>query len=495
MSNLAEMTSQGSDLTEPELEHLQSLAAWWDLLADVSFADLLLFAPTPEPGRFIIAAQVRPSTSQTIYPDDQVARVVDEVERPLVARAFRLGRIVEGEIGLTGSGNRRARVWCVPIKYQGRQIGVMSREAAPDFDKMRRPGELERTYMEVFQRFARMIAGGLFPFRHQDFDPEELPRLGDGALVVDEQARIRYASPNALSTLHRIRVQGNVVGRRLSELGLSQPIVRSAMRSHVPANTEIERDAITVQLVAVPLTDPVGPPGALVLMRDVTELRRRDRLLISKDATIREIHHRVKNNLQTISSLLRLQGRRLDSPEAKHAIDESVRRIRAISLVHETLAHEAGEAVSLADVADQLIRMVQEGLMSRERPIRFVETGDVGLVPSIIVTPLAVVLNELLQNVVDHAFPRERPLDEEGFVGTVEISLSGSADDGIEMRIIDDGAGLPEGFNLETVTGLGTSIVHTLVTSELQGSIELGPGPEGVGTVAVVRVPGQHTTD
>ena len=78
-------------------------------------------------------------------------------------------------------------------------------------------------------------------------------------------------------------------------------------------------------------------------MRDVSELRRRDRLLLSKDATIREIHHRVKNNLQTIASLLRLQGRRLASVEAKQAIDESVRRIRSIALVHETLAYEAGQ--------------------------------------------------------------------------------------------------------------------------------------------------------
>ena len=78
--------------------------------------------------------------------------------------------------------------------------------------------------------------------------------------------------------------------------------------------------------------------GAVVLLRDVSDLRRRDRLLVSKDATIREIHHRVKNNLQTISSLLRLHGRRLESHEARAALEESVRRIRSIALVHETLS-------------------------------------------------------------------------------------------------------------------------------------------------------------
>ncbi len=145
--------------------------------------------------------------------------------------------------------------------------------------------------------------------------------------------------------------------------------------------------------------------GGVVLLRDISELRRRDRLLVSKDATIREIHHRVKNNLQTISSLLRLQGRRLSSPEAKAAIEESVRRIRSIALVHEILSHEAGDDVPFVDIARPLVRMVEEGLLSPDHPIDIKITGDAGNLPATVATPLAVVLNELLQNVVDHAYP------------------------------------------------------------------------------------------
>ena len=142
-----------------------------------------------------------------------------------------------------------------------------------------------------------------------------------------------------------------------------------------------------------------------MLLRDISELRRRDRLLLSKDATIREIHHRVKNNLQTISSLLRLQGRRLSSPEAKAAIEESVRRIRSIALVHETLSHDAGDDVPFLEIVRPLVRMVEEGLISPDRPIRFKVVGDAGILPAAVATPLAVVLTELLQNVVDHAYP------------------------------------------------------------------------------------------
>ena len=103
----------------------------------------------------------------------------------------------------------------------------------------------------------------------------------------------------------------------------------------------------------------------MLLVRDVTDLRKRDRLLISKDATIREIHHRVKNNLQTISSLLRLQARRLENPEAKAAVSESVRRIRTIALVHESLSREPGDDVTFIEIVRPLLRLAEESLQSR----------------------------------------------------------------------------------------------------------------------------------
>jgi two-component sensor histidine kinase len=218
-------------------------------------------------------------------------------------------------------------------------------------------------------------------------------------------------------------------------------------------------------------------------------------MLLSKDATIREIHHRVKNNLQTISSLLRLQGRRLSSPEAKEAIDESVRRIRTIALVHETLSREAGDDVAFGDILRPLARMVEDSLQSPDRPIRFRVQGDGGKLPATVATPLAVVLTELLQNTVDHAF-KGRPGP-----GQVVIAV-GPDEDMIQLQVVDDGVGVPADFDLEQATGLGLSIVRTLVTTELAGSIVIRPAtpddltavglqaPDaGTGTVVDLRIP------
>ena len=113
-------------------------------------------------------------------------------------------------------------------------------------------------------------------------------------------------------------------------------------------------------LRAIPLRPTGEHVGGLVLLRDVTELRRRDRELVTKDATIREIHHRVKNNLQTVAALLRLQSRRIDVPEGRLALDEAVRRVGAIAVVHETLSQNFAESVDFDEVADQLTRLVTD---------------------------------------------------------------------------------------------------------------------------------------
>jgi two-component sensor histidine kinase len=400
-----------------------------------------------------------------------------------VARAFRSGEIVEGEMNRSPLHDR-VRVLCIPVRWHGDVVGVLSRESAPNLS--REPGELERTYLDVFSAFARMIAVGTFPFAAEDSETEEAPRVGDGAIVLDRDGRVEYASPNAVSALHKIGIHANAEGMRLGELGLEEVAIRTSMAIGVPVTEEIERgQEVTVLVRCLPLLDEGSVTGALVLLRDISELRRRDRLLISMDATIREIHHRVKNNLQTISSLLRLQGRRLESPEAKAAIEESVRRIRSIALVHETLSRETGDDVQFNDIVRPLVRMVEDSLVSPERPVRVTVDGDAGKLPASVATPLAVVLTELVQNAVDHGFPEGAAGGEDPQV-RVLLENDGEA---LRLQVVDNGVGLPAGFHVDDATGLGLSIVRSLVTSQMEGTIELRADTGGRGTVVDVVVP------
>ena len=226
--------------------------------------------------------------------------------------------------------------------------------------------------MSIFDRFAAMIAEGSFPYPARGADSTAAPRVGDGVMILDADGRVRYLSPNANSALHRVGIHANAVGMRLAELGFYDDMVRRAFEQRVPVVEEFEQSP-TSRCCAGACRSSLGGEShrRVLLVRDVTDVRKRDRLLISKDATIREIHHRVKNNLQTISSLLRLQARRLENPEAKAAVGESVRRIRTIALVHESLSREPGDDVTFIEIVRPLLRLAEESLQSPDRPVQF----------------------------------------------------------------------------------------------------------------------------
>jgi len=472
-----------TDLEGPALAHLQRLVASWGFLADLCFADLLLYVPESSDGstplRFVVLGQMRPTTSQTLYRDDQLGIEVDEAERPLVARAWRLGHFIDEEVP-AGPQSEAANVQCIPVYWKDELLAVMTRESAPSVG--RRPGELERVYHDIFDRFARMIAAGEFPFGAEGTEPKDAPRVGDGVARLDETGRVDYASPNFVSALHRMGIHANVLGARLSEVGFDEAPVRAAFAIGLPITEELERGDVTLLVRAIPFLEHGAVAGALALVRDVSELRRRDRLLISKDVLIREMHHRVKNNLQTIASILNLQGRRLASVEARDAISASVQRIRTIALVHEKLSTGASAEVDFAEIVQALVRGVEDGLVSPERRVALVLTGDPGQLRAEVATPLAVAITELLQNALEHGFPDRLP---PRHAARVEITLS---NDGTELtvRVHDNGIGLPEGFSVDGGKTLGLTIVRTLVTHELGGTIEMST--DG-GTLVEVRVP------
>jgi len=501
MATLVELARAYTSLEGSALDHLQRLVASWGFLADLCFADLLIYVPVhaataaagPEPdaqadgqatgGNFIVLGQIRPTTSQTLYGEDQIGRIVTLAERSLVARAWELGEIIDGESHVNTMGEI-ASVECIPVRWKDEMVGVMTRESAPSVG--RRPGELERIYVDIFDRFARMIASGEFPFGAEDTEPEEAPRVGDGLALLDGSARVEYASPNYVSALHRMGIHGNMRGARLGELGFEESPVRFAFAIGLPITEEVERGNVTVLVRCLPLLDQGTVTGAVLIMRDVSDVRRRDRLLLTKDATIREIHHRVKNNLQTISSLLRLHARRLESPEAREAIEESVRRVRSIALVHDTLAGGSSQELAFGEIVRPLVRMVEEGLLSPDRPVTFEVQGDAGELRAEVATPLSVALAELLQNAVEHGFPYDDPRWVNGAkAGKVVVSMT---NDGRELvvRVADNGVGLPEGFSLDETPTLGLTIVRTLVTTELRGRLSVRSEN---GTVAEMRVP------
>lgn len=485
MASLASLVRDNTTLDRDQVSHLNRLMSEWGMLADFCFSDLMLYVPTKD-DRWLIVGQVRPATAQTVYHTDWVGTFANVSERSVLASAFTSGEITEGDVEVEGLPDA-ARMVAVPVRCNGRLIAVLTREWVQRAG--RPPGELERTYVAIFDKFAEMIREGSFPYPSRSGDSTAAPRVGDGVMALDAEGRVTYLSPNANSALHRCGIHANALGMTLAELGFHDDMVRKAYEQRVPIVEEFEPSSEVALLCrCLPILKGGDVIGGVLLVRDVTDLRKRDRLLISKDATIREIHHRVKNNLQTISSLLRLQARRLENPEAKAAVSESVRRIRTIALVHESLSREPGDDVTFIEIVRPLLRLAEESLQSPDRPVQFELRGDGGRIPASVATPLSVVLTELMQNAVDHGFP------EGSSGGKVVVQLHNDAQH-LQIRVVDDGRGLDTDFDLDSATGLGLSIVRTLVTTELNGKITMRPATAADLAEAGLAEPGDPLAD
>ncbi len=477
-----ELLRSRSALADTDIDWLHKLVGEWQLLADLSFADLLLFAPTGADA-FVCVAQIRPSTGPTGYQDDKVGMVVAAASRPQLALALAEGRVCrEGDpVWVEGVPIREE---AIPVRHCGRSVAVMSRDS--NLAGARSPSRLEIAYLHAANDLAQMIAEGRFPVPGSTPPEEGGPRVGDGFIRLDADGTVSYASPNAMSASRRLGHPGDLVGLDLSavtgKLVAARPEAREEpvaafVRGRLARSGDVEGADAVVHLRAIPLRLGQRDIGAIVLVHDVTELRRRERQLMTKDATIREIHHRVKNNLQTVAALLRLQARRLASSEARTALEESVRRVSSIALVHDTLSLTLDEAVPFDEIAAAILAMLAD-LAAQERVDITVE-GTFGTLSAGVATSLAMVLTELVQNAVEHAYG--------GRAGRVVVAVRRGAGR-LRVAVLDEGAGLPARFALADSDRLGLQIVRSLVQGELGGQLLLERRAEG-GTAATIDVP------
>ncbi|HTW21158.1 MAG TPA: sensor histidine kinase, partial [Mycobacteriales bacterium] len=414
------------------VDALHRLVGDWQLLADLSFADLVLFVPDRSAERFVVVAQMRPLTGPTAYQDDLVGTSVSASQRRQLATALAEGRICREEDPVWVAGVP-VREEALPVPAGGRIVAVVTR--ATNLAAARTPSRLEIAYLRSANELAQMLAEGRWPYPG-DAASDGGPRVGDGLIRLDADGVVTFASPNALSAYRRLGLVGDLSGVSLAGLTRTlgdrtgREIGEAAMvlaRGSASGSAELAVGDAIVQLRSLPLRPGGEHIGALVLVHDVTDLRHRERALLTKDATIREIHHRVKNNLQTVAALLRLQARRMAVPEARDALEESVRRVSSIAVVHETLTGTLDEAMSFDEVADRVLAMVAE---VSGTAVKVERDGSFGVLPAEVATPLAMALSELVHNAVEHGYG-----DQGG--GQVDVVVDASAADRLTVAVVD----------------------------------------------------------
>ncbi len=449
--------------------HLENVAANLQLVADLAYADVALAVPDPQ-GRLVVAADARPATALAPSASSRVGAVLAEADEPEAYEAFRTAQPAD-------TGRRRVArgitftTAAFPIGAGERPSAVLVRSIAEQVTLS--PGRMETAFMDAAEELIDTLRAGPLVDVRDGSAFSTVRRAGDGVMRVSATGRIAYASPNAVNIMRLAGVDGRVTGMQAAALpgggfGISPVLGTSGA---IAVEAEVADRVLGYRTIA--LAD-----GALVLVEDLTEAKRREAELKVKDATIREVHHRVKNNLQTIASLLRIQARRTPSEDARHALGEAIERVSSMVVVHDLLAGSDEERVDFAEAARTIVDLVGRGLSGGEPRVRVSVSGATGPLEAPIATSLALVLAELVHNAIEHGFPDER-------TGSVEVTLRRGEGE-LVLAVRDDGVGLPPGFDPESSANLGLAIVRTVVADDLHGTISYS----GVrGTTVKVTVP------
>ena len=479
-----------SDLSEEHISILSRIERDLPILADVSRADMLIYCRLAEDQAAVIA-QARPHSVPPIYDEPLCGEVIVAPEKPLIFDALENGSSTRGAQGVLAEGAPVVQD-AQPIQgMDGRVIAALFIERTM-IEKERhrhRPGR----FRKALERLEEMVLQGelegldtLSPFREED-----------GILLVDQGRRIRYSSEIATNLYRRLGYMETLEKKEFSSLDTSDDALvekvlqekrcveeetqerdRVWIRKAIPIFVQSDNLSLVQRLLRLPKPPDRAVTGVLIMVHDATTARRQEKEARIRAAMTQEIHHRVKNNLQTIASLLRLQSRRSDSEDVRQVLLDSVNRILSVAVVHEFLSEHESRVINIKDVSRRILDQLRQGVVREEGGIRFGLRGPNIYLPTQQATACALIINELLQNALEHGFSS---LDG----GEILVELQDDADR-VTLKISDSGKGLPEGFDLERDSHLGLTIVQTLVKDDLRGGFELR---DGQGAQAIVTFP------
>lgn len=450
-----------NNLTAEQKNILQNMLPALGLASDIARAKLTVFLPDSDKKFFNIYKQIRPLTLLGEAGADMTGQRVRCLEEPLVARAMQQNIPVTGKrewkLGIFSS----FRVFPLRDGF-GKCFGALS------FDTDDPDEVMLRTALD----FLMSVPVGSVR-QYERLSPE------DGLMVVDAQ-KVIIAVNNKARHIFQVLHVADVLGRRTNDLAINWPLVGMVIDTGIAESKQFFMHGRLLLMKVLPV--PARPKSncAIVILQDITELHKKDEELLIKSAVIKEIHHRVKNNLQTIVSLLRLQERRTESSEAKSILQDCIGRVNSIAVVHEYLSQQGDGMIDVGKVAKSIYQALVSSMLNSDFVLETDFATDNVLLPSEKATSIALILNELLQNAIEHAFAGRT----NGKL-TVRFNDSGSC---YELLIADNGVGLPPDFSWQQSSSLGLKIIKTMAEADLKGSFALVSLADG-GVQASVIIP------
>ncbi|MEZ4767364.1 MAG: sensor histidine kinase [Caldilineales bacterium] len=457
-------------LTAEDADLLQRVAQGLSITADVSRADICMVVGTDE--GLQVVAQAFPHSITSLYKQSWVGRVLPYDENPLVTTALTQGRQGRTLVNLLEQGTPVVLEVFPVVSPGGRVIAALKVETnLIASERQKRRDDIFQKAVIWLQRMALRgelaSAAELSPFSEWD-----------GVVFVDSLYKIRYVSGIANNLYRRLGYLDNLQGKHIGDLQTKDVhLIAEAFRTGRCQEHQVMEGSRYWTRKVIPVwtlgsgwwpfgsggSGKVTQRGALVLVHDETDQREKARQLAVLSTMIKEVHHRVKNNLQTVASILRMQGRRTDDPDMRLQLAEAVNRIMAVAVIHEFLSREDDQMINVRDVCQRIIIQTQRAAVAPGKQISMSVQGPPIFLPSQQATACALVANELVLNALEHAFNGRES-------GSVTVQLSDKGDQ-LALVVTDDGVGLPE--SADSLDSLGLTIVRTLVEGDLKGTFTM----------------------
>jgi two-component sensor histidine kinase len=473
-------------LNEAEVAFLHHIEKQMGIMADLSRADVLLYG-RHEVLNSTMLAHAQPHSIAHVYSKSQVGRQVKltESRQEIIKRALLLGQQKE-QGGYISEGapvvKKTFPIFYPPLPcnqrgdHDGRPHIIAALVVVTNLLEYERLRLRSKVFRKALKKLQTMIWYGelkgaerLSPFAEQD-----------GLIFVDSEGIVRYVSGVAGNLYRKLGYKDTLMGRPLSEMETADEELRKQAISqnqcievetkeanHIWIRKLLPLETFSSPYRYLPFFKPNISPkryGVIIALHDDTDSRRQDQELQIKNAMIQEVHHRVKNNLQTIAGLIRMQTRRTESDEARAVLTETQQRILSIAVIHEFLSNESSNIINVKEVCQKIVTQLQYGVVSADQDIQFIVSGDKISIPPRQATACSLIINEVLQNAIEHGFANENE-------GLVQINLEDTGDEAI-IRVVDNGHGVADDFDVETSQNLGLQIVRTLVENDLKGQIE-----------------------
>lgn len=452
MNNLMKLFRQHTSLTAMQVELVKRMSACMPFLADLAHAHIGLYVPTTDKKKLLVVASQQPHTIYLTVSHAKVGSLVPMQEEPLLSRTLATGKAVKGK--REWSLGSIMEMFTYPVYDNDNLLAVVSIETQSNVLQMEGFAELMDTAKILLQQSKKILPLEQYKELH----------AGDGLLIADKHNRILFANSSA-ARIYRVLGVSNLVGRHLFDRPLTQNIKKEIVHNEHPYEKELEIGDLAILQRSIVMREGGDILRQIIVLSDITEVRQKDKEIKLKAAIIQEIHHRVKNNLQTVASLLRMQARRSSLPEVQQALQESVDRILSISLAHEFLSLHDTEEVEVTAVTRDVLNMVRQNMLAKDFVLH-TELPDTKLVlPARQAGSFALLVNELATNALKHGFKGRKS-------GIIGLKITAAEND-YTLDFYDNGCGLPADFSLAEVKTLGLQIVKSLVENEMQGNLKL----------------------